>query len=287
MAVREFAEHQITDEAVDPGAPFTHSLEEQVADAVDKGKGAKGADDEDDQPTLKELQAQIKTLQAASEQNERDAKYWAGIAQRNQNRGPELVADEVEPEEVEEAAEALLDDISTKGAAALKARGYVKMADVEKFVRSEISQTVEEVTSGSQFDAMLNRDYPELSDPKSPLFLRTQQHYTELLKVDPSAKGAKIALLSAAKMAKTELAIESRHTDVDEEERVRKIDQQGGRTRRPADGDRDEFRMSPQASQIVQNLSRFLDPKDRKNANAAVMRFQDVRAGKSDRTGTR
>lgn len=285
--IRELGEQTITEDVVDPGTPFTHSLEEQVADAVDKGKGAKGADDEDDQPTLKELQAQMKTLQATSEQNRRDAEYWAGIAQRGQTRGPELVAEEVIDPEPEETAEALLDDISTLGAKALAKRGYVKMSDVEKFVDSKISETVEQVTAGGQFDSMLNREFPELADTKSPLFIRTQQHYREMIQQAPESKGSKVALLSAAKLAKIELATESRNVADTEEERLERIHQQGGKNRRPADGDRDEFRMSPQASQIVQNLSRFLDPKDRKNANAAVMRFQDVRPGKSDRTGTR
>lgn len=285
MARIELGEQVMDDTPIDPGAPFEHSLEEAVRDA----KGDKDEDEPEHKakpdPKVALLEQQLEELRNQNGQLKHDAEWWANFAKTNGARPAADEPDEVA--EVEETPESLLDDMSTMGAAALAKRGYVKFSDVEKLVDQRINQTVEEVQSGQQFDNMLNDQFPELKDQNSDLFKRTQVHFRDMVRIDPAAKGSRVTLLASAKMAKAELAIEGKKNQDQEDDRRDRIDRQrSGGDRRPKETDGNQFRMSPEASKIVSNLSRFIGGKPGEQMGR-VVQFAGEKAGKSTRTGTR
>lgn len=204
----------------------------------------------------KELDARDKQIAELRESE----KYWARKAGRAVEPEPDESEEPEEPQEPEEKPERLLDELSADGLKAIEKRGFVKRSDVERMVNDKVNRTLEEVQQGQAFDAKLQRDFPDLTDPKSELFKRAGANFREMVELDPKAKGSRVALYAAAKLAARELETEKKvatTNDREERRRQRIADQAPERGRTRQSNDDDEFEMSPQARQIVKNLERF------------------------------
>lgn len=283
MAVIQHGEQVVGEEPdlqIDPGAPFSHDFEPEAEPAA-------VATTDDEKPLTA---AEGKALREELAQSRQDAVYWS---ERARTSGPQRVvempaapaAEEIEADPFEgETAEQLLDAIAKEGITAIEKRGFVRASDVHKMVRAEIDTTANDIIAGQTFDALLNRDFPELTDPASRMSQLAGKHFRELVAIDPSAKNSKVTLISAARLAKSELAAEERVAQQQQTDRRDRIDVQRGAPRVAAEPS-NEFRMSPLSQQIMQNLSRHLPGATPAEKANAVTRFSGVRASSGAKGG--
>lgn len=195
-------EFEHRDEPTEPAAPLKTETDRRF-EALEK--------------TIKDQAAELKAARD-------DARFWAG-----RNSAPSATADpddEVQHEEddtsdISEKPEQFLDDVSKDGLNALKKRGFVTQADVDRQIREAEQRTEARVTArlnDSGFDAKLAVEFPELVEdsklvkagkaPTSELYKRTGEIYRASIEEDPQLKGSKSALLIAARQAKAEIKAE-------------------------------------------------------------------------------
>lgn len=180
-------------------------------------------------PELVKLQEQVATLTRRTEQAEQDASFWAGRAQRG-----ERVAAE-EPEEVDEPVtaarvitdekpEALLDDVTNRGLAALQDRGIITKADLDVAlakIKGETASAIAATRKDAEFGLQVADEFPDFAEesrkideaknsgtryvPKDPHFVRTGQIFRQAVAMDKSLANSPSALMMAARQAKSEL----------------------------------------------------------------------------------
>lgn len=187
--------------------------------------------------------------------------------------GESAKADELDDEDFIEA-------LSTKGPAAVEKamaiRGFVRKEDVVKIAATIAGRMAKRSQAAFANDAAIMRDYPDLANEESELFVETGKEYRILIAQDPLLKKSPATLLAAAKVAKAKLDAAkasrgTRESDEDDdypdfrerdaaEERKRRIRaQQGERSngRSSFEGDEDAASIGPQARQVIAAFSRY------------------------------
>lgn len=240
------------------GADAPNAAPKDSAEPVEKpAKAAKPERDSEVDKLRKEFEALRKERDelAASE------RYWA-----EQARGKGKPADEPEPEPEDEedgpeddTPDKQFEEFSAKGVEALVKRGLLtkKAAreiirkEAEKIARSVVGETVTRLSKQQAEDGKLARDYPELSDEKSPLFARTRDIYREMVADDAGLKNSPAALRLAARTAKAEL-------DASERDRRGRIARQGEQGSRNGGGmdSGDDDTLSPRQREILKAFNR-------------------------------
>lgn len=200
---------------LDPGAP--HELDHDDPPADPKAK--------DDPPakSVADLEAEVAAERGKRERAEEDAQFWAKRASGRREPESERVAEPrptVQPPAANaDNAEDFLTDMTTKGASALKDRGFITKVDMEEAITRTREETRREILStrnDAEFGLQLEREFPEiLADskridqglaPQTELFKRAGEIYRESLRMDPQLEGSRSALVMAARQAKAELA---------------------------------------------------------------------------------
>jgi hypothetical protein len=256
-------------------------LESQESDAGqptgggnDKPEGKKPKED----PAVAELRKEVAELRKEREALQQSERYWseqARSAKKPKQEQPEVDPDEVDDEDDEQPLDKFIEDLTTKGKAALKKHGFLtrrearELADrrAEKIAR----QIVGEERSKLSADAELAREFPDLQDPKSDLFKRTAEIYKSETDADPSLKKSTRTLMLAARQAKLELAAKNvgkrrsdpedegdDYEDVDdaEQERLDRVRAQSGDRgrRRSAGFDNGNDELDPMQKQICKAM---------------------------------
>ncbi len=242
---------------------------------------------------LRQARADLKRERDSRIEAERASQYWQGQT-RDGQRGPQPVPRAEEPEE-----DVDLVDLITKDGA----KGFNKYLDkrLEKggFVKKEeMDRRIAQERSTIQYEASLLRQYPELEDDDSPLFVQTKKEYAGLLKDDPGLARSPATMRIAAKLAAAAIkgkparaaAPESeddyeeepparrarREEPVEEEDdRVRRVaSQQVTRGRRPASDRAPSDDLSPMQKSLVARMreagANITEEGYKKRANAGV-----------------
>jgi hypothetical protein len=182
-----------------------------------KTGGDAGKDKGNEQLTA--LQARITNLEKQNRELAESERYWADQARA---AGEVEEVEEIRPQEVDPLAgdtpEKLVDELSSQGAAALSKRGFVSRKEAEEMARRVATEVAEQVAGrhvagarqALESDAELVRDFPELNNEKSPMFVKTAEVFKGMVARDARMKNSPAALLSAAKIAKLEIAAEDR-----------------------------------------------------------------------------
>lgn len=202
----------------DPGAPFEHGDEPVAAPPAAKSDLDKRFD---------ALERTNQDLAEQLRQSREDTRFWA---ERNRDGGPRAAEPDDEPapiiedDDLDEKPEQFLDDVSKDGSQALKKRGFVTQADLDRAVRDAETRTEARVSARlneSGFDAKLASEFPELvaesnrikaagpgARSTDPLFRRGGQIFQEMGELDENLKTSKSALLVAFRQARAELKAE-------------------------------------------------------------------------------
>lgn len=262
---------------IDMGAPFVIDPDVKPAPAAPKPEKS------DTDKRLDAMAAELEGLKRTNRELEDSNRYWSERA-----RGGQPPAPEPEPElddtptprvvaDPDEKPEKLLDDMSVDGLKALRIRGIItedqlfdELDKREQRLLQQVEQRLETNNRHNQMDAELAK-FPDLMAdsnrvknglaPQSEHYKRTQQHFREMVDLDPSLKSSSAALIKAARMAARELELEGKVNDSGrnnrQQERRDRIDAQRGDNRDHATLDEGSDPLSPTARQVVSNLSRF------------------------------
>jgi hypothetical protein len=253
----ELEELQVTE----PGATPS-----QVPPGQDKGS-------KEDNVTIS--RAELDALKRESNERAEAAKYWSGLHRQPRANEAAAETDEVDPREFldeEEATddgdtpEKLVNDLASKGAAGLKARGFLTAKDAEKLIAKKSVEIAQELIGRERqkvsSDAMIMAEFPELKDQNSELFKATATRYQRAVAMDPNAKKTPAALYLAAEAARESLKrtapVKAREEEEEdrynrperEDDRRRRADSQDGRTRNRGEVD-DRDMLGSEAKQII------------------------------------
>lgn len=234
--------------------------------------------------TVTMSKSEVESLRREAREARESERYWAGMAkggrqdQETRQEPPDDVRAEQftgDPEdEVEEDIEALVNDFSTKGTKALKARGFITAADAKKLAAEVAIEVSREIVGKERQkytnDADLMRTYPDLADSKSPLFQATKGAYEDLIRMNPSAKDQPETLVAAARIAKAELGAQpQRRREVDddydryeprggrdegEHDRRRRVASQDTSQQRRGTVDNEDDMLGPEARSVISQM---------------------------------
>lgn len=248
---------------IDPGAPFVHGDE-----PAQPKQEAKPAEKSEADKQLAALQKEITDRDKRISELSDSERYWS-----EQARAAKAPKEEPEPERKrrepnaaeDEKPEKFLDDLTVGGLRALKAKGVITADEFDERLEAMEQRIEDRLTQQAQHTKIDQQlaEFPELKDPKSPLFERAQQHFRQMVEDDPAMKNTPAALLSSVRMAKKELDLEAKVTDTTtndkretRRERVeRQMPERSTRSNHEEEGDRDP--LSPKAREVVNALSRF------------------------------
>jgi hypothetical protein len=194
-------------------------LESQESDAGqptgggnDKAEGKKGKED----PTIIALRKENEELRKRTDELTNSERYWAEqarSAKKPKQEQPDVDPDEVDDEDDEQPLDKFIEDLTTKGKAALKKHGFVTKREAREMADRRAAkiarQIVDEERSKLSADAELAREFPDLQDRDSDLFKRTAEIYQKETEADPSLKKSNRTLMLAARQAKLELAVKN------------------------------------------------------------------------------
>lgn len=252
---------------------------EKPAKSAAKGADTKGGDrsrGDGGGKTVTLSAKEYKELQQKAREVETEREYWRGRAEASKGRKSDdddgvddpapakTTARKAAPKEEDEDDADLLDAISKGGTKALKARGFVRMSDVEALIEERSAAIAERIATGKvkqatealHSDAQLLRAYPELNDAKSEFSERVGQQVRELVAADKSLAKSNSVIAVAARIVKAEMVAESKSKRGREDERERRISKQtpsGGRG-----GDGDEPYMSPMQRRMLEPMLKGL-----------------------------
>lgn len=88
----------------------------------------------------------------------------------------------------------------------IKKAGYVTGAEVAAIAAKVAQRTVAIEKTRMAGDSMIVGEFPELTNPKSELYLATTEEVRAMVKMDPAAAKSPVTLLAAARIAKLKLA---------------------------------------------------------------------------------
>jgi hypothetical protein len=190
----------------------------QPAEAGTKPQG--GGNRNDEKVTI--TRAEFERINRELKETRESERAWASLA-----RGPQQQAQPQDEEEVietddllpatgsEAVDEAILQnpekwvEAVSKGPGAIKtlikSMGLVSAAEVAEIARKVAARAISYERGKMSTDAALVRDFPELTDKKSPLFKETAKELQAMVNLDPKLKNSPGALLAAAKVAKATL----------------------------------------------------------------------------------
>ncbi len=158
-----------------------------------------------------------------------------------------------------DTTEAMIDEFAKKGVGALTRRGLITRADAVK-IATEAAVKVSRELIGREVqkrdtDSRITKDFPELQDKKSELWIETARRYQEVVEIDPGALKSPAALYLAAKSAKEHLARTRSVEDDDspEAERRHRSDSQDGRTRTRTRVAADDM-IGPEAAAVIKGF---------------------------------
>lgn len=201
---------------------------------------------DDDLPTdPKELRKQLAAARKTNERLERESQFNFNEAERlrrgRQQPEPDDDPDsDDEPEGDDPAEEAvvgdLLEDLAKEGLKALKKRGFVTAKEATELARKAATDIISQAQTRMTQDARIVGANPDLNNPESELFKRTQIELKNLEQIDPAIRRNPAAWLhSAVTTAKAGLAAEGKQRrrqtddeDDDEQDRRRRVRAQSG-----------------------------------------------------------
>lgn len=197
------AERELDDEDPEPaGAPVKKSADALRAEQLEK-----------------DLAAERKARKDADD----DARYWADRARRTGQPAPARTEPEPErrrpaAEVVTEKPEDLVDDLTKRGLAALKDRGFISKEELQEALDAQAQTTDERISEArteAEFTGRLHTEFPEMMEdsarvskglaPKSELFQVAREIYRDYVDMDPSLKDSRGLLLIAARQAKAQI----------------------------------------------------------------------------------
>lgn len=313
-AIRETpAEPRIPDakaQPPDPGSPF--NLETAVKKASDSppkadapgkpdaaGKQGKAEPSESDKQ-IKALRDELAAVKANLDEARESERFWSARARGGNAPTEEVVEDDEDDKDSPKPAESpfsgektdrFLDDLGVYGLEALVKRGVLtqdqfleKIEQLEKRLGDKVDKRLEVQRKHTATDAELAK-FPDLKDPKSELFKSAQAIFLQMVADDPAMKNSPAALLSAARIARKEIDMEKQLADAKRADRQNnrreRIESQPGERSPVGEDDDVGEALSPQAREVVRNLSQFLDPKDKNPTKAEeVYRAHAIRNGR-------
>jgi hypothetical protein len=227
--------------------------DEKPAKPAAKGADDKGDSKRDNSKTVTLTAKEHRELLERIREKETEEAYWRGKAEsggKGRKSDPDDEEDDAPPVRKAKPAAAddeeddadLLDAISKGGTKALKARGFVRMADVEGLIEEKATAIAEKIagrkvsqaTEALHSDAALMRQFPELADEKSDFYERVGKEVRDLVGKDKALAKSQAVISMAARNVKLQLDLEARskrQADADRDWRKNKQAPRGGSSR--------------------------------------------------------
>lgn len=183
----------------------TYEIEEQVAQPVEEPTPTP-APAAEDPPPAPDPQSEVEILRAEIARYREESRHWSEQARKPQAPAPA-------PAPVEDAlpedAEGFTDLLAKNGPKVidqyLRQKGFISKAEAEQIADQRANEIVEAKTRTVSAESRIEREFPDLSNAKSPLYLRTSELLQEMVSLDPNAAKSPASLYAAAKAAKAEL----------------------------------------------------------------------------------
>jgi len=231
---------------------------------ADKG-GAKPKES----PEIKALRRQLADRDRQVQELSEAERYWADQA-KGAGKGKGKSADngengeDVDPGAVPsdaggelEDADSFIDALTKKGPKHLEGTmrklGFVPAADVAKIAAKTAREIVSSDLNRRGADAELATKYPDLKDESSELFKATRQELVRMVRLDPRMETSPAAILTAAELAHTKLAMKAGTPNQERERRARIDEQFGdlGRSHNDDGGDGEDETLGPEALAVI------------------------------------
>lgn len=206
--------------------PWLHQFKLEEATDGEGGGGTAVVTETAEQKELRETREQLAAEKKRNVELQASEREWSERALRASRK----VESDDEPKpsdpaapEVAETAEKFLDDVSKEGLAALRKRGFVTMAEVQKLIKETVDRTVAETRTDSEFSSVLAAEFPEMvadikrveagKQPEGGLFPLAAEIYRDAITLDPDLKNSKSALIMAARQAAAQLKLAGKVKD--------------------------------------------------------------------------
>lgn len=209
---------------------FNLGILREEAGEAEGGGGAAVATETAEQKELRTLREENAGLKKQNTELSESERAWSERALRGTREPaePKPKAEKADEEDIE-TGEKFLDDVSKEGLKALRKRGFVTMAEVQKLIDQTVDRTVGETRTESQFQSTMKDEFPEMSadlarveagkKPESELFVLAAEIYRDAIALDPDLKGSKSALLISTRQAAAQLALQGKRKTDDKAEK--------------------------------------------------------------------
>ena len=183
----------------------------------------------DDNPRLKQIEADLEATRRQLADERASNRYWAEQARLARERGDDEeehlsgAGRPVADAEVQETPEQFLDDVGKRGMKAIRERGFLTKAEAQQMVEEGVAranQNLQAARTDAAFDTQLAQEFPEIAadgirvrngeQPQSEIYKRAAPIFRQMVKMDPQLANSKSALIVAARQAAAEIKAEGK-----------------------------------------------------------------------------